>query len=237
LLHLFDVEYCLICAEVLSSSVGWVDLFSASQKKYVCQHCLKQFQRLIGEGCNICGRSLQQLDPQFHQDGRCYDCHRWEEESEFKEVLKKNFSLYAYNEFLKELIAKYKYRGDYILAKIFANEVRQRVKAVNPEFIIPVPLSTERLWERGFNQAEALIVEAGLKPTNVLTRIHSEKQSKKNRTDRIHLTQVFQVHRPISGKVLVVDDIYTTGSTLRHAAMALRQAGAKEIYSLTIARG
>jgi len=102
-------------------------------------------------------------------------------------------------------------------------------------------LSQERLYERGFNQAEALILEAGFKSTTLLTRIHTEKQSKKSRTDRIHLPQVFQFDSnrsiPLEGKdVLLVDDIYTTGSTLRHAAKILLEHGAKKVDSFTLAR-
>lgn len=232
-----ELEYCLICAEVMTSNVGWVNLLSAVPKKYACSNCLKAMKPIEGEVCNICGRMLHALDPQFHHDGRCNDCCRWEEEPEYKEVLRKNFSLYLYNDFLKEVIAKYKYRGDYVLAKIFAEEFHKRIKIVKPDFIVPIPLSKERLWERGFNQAEALITEAGFKPAKILSRTHSEKQSKKSRSERIHLPQVFQADYPLTGKVLIVDDIYTTGSTIRHAAIALRSAGANEIFSITIARG
>ena len=79
--------------------------------------------------------------------------------------------------------------------------------------IVPIPLSPERLQERGFNQAEALIVEAGLQSANLLKRTHSEKQSKKSRSDRIHVPQVFSLEpTTLEGKrILLVDDIYTTG--------------------------
>ena len=105
--------------------------------------------------------------------------------------------------------------------------------------IVPIPLSPERLQERGFNQAEALIVEAGLQSANLLKRTHSEKQSKKSRSDRIHVPQVFSLEpTTLEGKrILLVDDIYTTGSTLRHAAKILVENGAASVSSITIARG
>jgi len=109
------------------------------------------------------------------------------------------------------------------------------------DLLVPIPLSDERLYERGFNQAESLALEAGAEPINLLKRVHSEKQSKKSRNERIRLPQVFQLSEtapPFQNKqILLIDDVYTTGSTLRQAAIILRQAGAKSVQSLTLARG
>lgn len=234
---LIERDCCLICHEVIESSFGWGDLVTGKQKDVICRVCLGKLQKIEGEVCQICGRSFDTLDSQYRMGDRCYDCLRWEEDIEYKESLLGNYSLYGYNDFLKEIIAKFKYRGDYVLAKVFSEPIKKRIIQIKPNHIIPIPLSEERLFERGFNQAEALILEAGLQSSNLLTRIHSEKQSKKSRKERIHLPQVFQAIQPISGKIILIDDIYTTGSTLRHAAKALKTAGAKEIYSLTIARG
>jgi competence protein ComFC len=122
---------------------------------------------------------------------------------------------------------------------VFAESVKNRLTTIEANHFVPIPLSNERLYERGFNQAEAILVEAGFPPTHLLTRIHSEKQSKKTRSERIHLPQVFQIFDEINleGKMIVlVDDVYTTGSTLRHAAKLLKRAGAHHIQSITLAR-
>lgn len=235
--NLIDSNYCLICHERIESTLGWVDLFIPDRKEIACQLCIGKLERIEGERCQICMRSLLKLDSHFRKGNHCFDCLRWEEDPSYKGILKQNYSLFSYNEFLKEMIAKFKYRGDYVLAKIFASEIDKKIKDIKPIYIIPIPLSEERLYERGFNQAEALILEAGLQPSNVLTRIHSEKQSKKSRTDRIHLPQVFQATADVKGRIILIDDIYTTGSTLRHAAKALKKVGADEIFSITIARG
>ncbi|MFD2442739.1 ComF family protein [Bacillus sp. CGMCC 1.16607] len=237
MLDLFQHERCLVCQEVMDSSFGWVDLFFPEKEESMCQMCKSKLQRMEGETCQICGRSFESLDPQYRNGNLCNDCTRWEDDSDYKGVLTQNHSIYQYNDFLKEIIAKYKYRGDYVLAKIFVEEIQNKIKNIKPDFIIPIPLSEERLQERGFNQAEALIIESGFKSANLLTRIHSEKQSKKSRSERIHLPRVFHTTEQVKGKILLVDDIYTTGSTLRHAAKVLEKAGAESIYSLTIARG
>ncbi|WP_354958485.1 ComF family protein [Bacillus sp. CECT 9360] len=152
----------------------------------------------------------------------------------------RNTSVFNYNEFMKELIAKFKYRGDYALAEVFAPYVKTKLLNAHFDLIVPIPLSEERLKERGFNQARALAEMAHLEIEDILMRMHSEKQSKKSRKERISLAQVFHVKGNqdsiTNKKIMLLDDIYTTGSTLRQAAKALVKAGAAEVSSLTLAR-
>ncbi|WP_442596346.1 ComF family protein [Neobacillus sp. D3-1R] len=234
---IFTKDRCLVCHEEIDSPMGWGDLILPDKKVYLSKECKGKLQPIEGETCKICGRPFNQLDPQFRNGNLCKDCTRWEAASFYKGVLTQNHSIYIYNDFLKEIIAKFKYRGDYVLAKLFAEDIKAKIRDIKPDAIVPIPLSQERLYERGFNQSEALITESGFIPTHLLTRIHTEKQSKKSRTERIHLSQVFQTTQSIKGKILIIDDIYTTGSTLRHAAKLLKSAGATSIHSITIARG
>ncbi|RYI27932.1 ComF family protein [Bacillus infantis] len=239
-MNLFQADHCLICHKEIDAEIGWQELFMRTEEKVICRECDESFEELKGALCIICGRRLQELDPQFIEGDNCYDCIRWEKDPGWEGVLNRNISLYAYNGFLQELIARYKYRGDYILAKVFKQKIKRNIETLKPDFIIPVPLSTERLYERGFNQAEALIITAGQIPSHLLTRNHSEKQSKKSRKERIHLHKIFNISSSSTFEaknILLIDDIYTTGSTLRHAALPLKQAGAANVMSLTLARG
>lgn len=230
-------EYCLFCHEEITSNTNWSSFFAKPTETYLCLGCESQLIKIEGETCDICNRPLEKLEPQYVINNRCHDCVRWEEDSEWGGYLQKNTSLYLYNDFLKDIISQYKFRGDYVLAKIFSNRIQQKLPL--NVLLVPIPLSVERQFERGFNQSEALIIEAGHSPTHLLTRTHSEKQSKKSRHDRIHIPQVFRLEegRGIADKnILLIDDIYTTGSTLRHAAKILMHAGAKSVSSLTLAR-
>ncbi|MGD6903048.1 ComF family protein [Bacillus infantis] len=239
-MNLFQADHCLICHKEIDAEIGWQELFTRTEEKVICRECEESFEELKGTLCKICGRKLQGLDPQFVEGNTCYDCIRWEKDPEWKAVLNRNISLYTYNGFLQELIARYKYRGDYILANVFKQKIKRNIETLKPDLIIPIPLSSERLYERGFNQAEALIITAGHAPSHLLNRIHTEKQSKKSRAERIHLSEIFQISTSATFEaknILLIDDIYTTGSTLRHAALPLKQAGAAYIMSLTLARG
>jgi len=232
-------DHCLICFQEITPRIGWNDLISATKKQIICPTCQSKLQVIEGPTCRICGRPLERLDARFIHGDTCYDCVRWEEDPNWRGCLTKNQSLFLYNDFLQEVIARYKFRGDYILASIFAEWIIQKLATGTPNILVPIPLSEERLLERGFNQAKALIREAGLQPAEILTRIHTEKQSKKSRNDRIHVQQVFQLEEvSLAGKnIMLIDDIYTTGSTLRHAAKILKEGGASSVSSITIARG
>ena len=238
-MNLFPQNHCLICHEVILPSIGWRAIFSIEKEQLVCLGCEGKFEKIKGEQCRICSRPFCHVDNQFRKGNLCHDCFRWEEDPKWSGALEKNHSLFLYNDFLKEVIAKYKFRGDYVLAKIFSEFFKVKLTELAPDLLVPIPLSEERQYERGFNQAAALLTESDYPPENLLSRVHSEKQSKKSRSERIHLPQVFQVtpeSNVVGKKVVLIDDIYTTGSTIRHAAKLLKEAGAASIQSLTLAR-
>lgn len=166
------------------------------------------------------------------ETGICTDCAAWD-----KSIFHSNHSFYHYNDVMQDLIARFKYRGDYVLADLFAQDIRRAAREMKCDLVCPVPLSVSRLAERRFNQSEALIEPAGLQKTLLLARRESNKQSKKSRAERVTARQTFYPVGDASGKsVLVIDDIYTTGATMRLVSRALEQAGAVSVKSITIAR-
>ena len=229
---------CLYCGGELVEVMTWKGLFYR-EPQFLCNECEGKLVKIEGKRCGGCSRSLDSLASDLRRGDVCSDCQRWENASEWKGILYQNHSFYQYNDFLKEYLAKYKYRGDYVLGKAFSYMIKSYLQKTRYDFIIPIPLSNERLYERGFNQSTALLEEAEVRPSNLLTRTHSEKQSKKTRKERLRQEQVFQLaDSNLSGKsILLFDDIYTTGTTLRQAAKRLKEAGAEEVSSLTLARG
>lgn len=115
------------------------------------------------------------------------------------------------------------------------------------DLIVPVPLSAKRMIERGFNQAEVIArsfaggvgvpVDGRSLQRKVDTPFHRAGMDRKAREATV--ADAFEVKRPrlISGrKVLLVDDVFTTGATASHCAAALKSAGAARVDVLTIAR-
>jgi competence protein ComFC len=231
---------CLYCGELITPVVSWGSLLTRRVEEWLCGRCEEQLELIEGDCCVRCSRPFEGLAEEFRKGDFCYDCVRWEQDPEWSGILERNISLYKYNDFLKEFISRFKFRGDYVLAKVFKNGLNKAVKEIKYDLLVPIPLSEERLNERGFNQSEGLIFEIGFIPTFVLKRTHSEKQSKKSRGERIHLEDIFKIIEGVDvvGKsIVLVDDIYTTGSTLMHAGNILKQQGALAVSAITVARG
>ncbi len=231
---------CILCHQYFEEVDSWATLFSLIEPDPLCSTCSNKFKRIEGELCECCGRPFSGVADEYREGNLCYDCVRWDQDPRWQGVLTKNRSIYLYNDFAKDVISLYKFRGDYVISSIFKTPLK---KAFNTHFnsshlVVPIPLSDERLYERGFNQAKALAALLDVQVHEVLTRTHLEKQSKKSRSERILAENVFRVTGEVQDKeILLVDDIYTTGSTLRHAGKVLLEAGVKSVSSLTLMRG
>ncbi|RKD22099.1 hypothetical protein BEP19_13600 [Ammoniphilus oxalaticus] len=204
--------------------------------------------------CKLCWESLELIDDQqrcercgraWSEKGTCSDCRR---RSDTYFVC--NRSAVQYNDKMKEMISLYKFRGLELLAASLALFLEQAYRTHYTELhfdaITFVPLHEKRLQERGFNQAEQLARILGKRVNipvySLLTRIrYTEKQSKKGRQARLEVLGESFAALPIPPsspsikRVLLVDDIYTTGSTLNQCAKILADQGLL-VYTLTIAR-
>jgi competence protein ComFC len=231
---------CLICHTSYHPMVSWRHLLTLKKVDGLCSKCRNAFIRINGEICDICGRPFADLEPSYRQGPLCTDCVRWQEDDEWKDVLTKNRSVYMYDEFMKEVVALWKFRGDYAIVNAFQEEFcHEFYRHFDHTFlIVPIPLSAERLYERGFNQAKALAELLALPIHELLHRHHLEKQSKKSRQERLRTENVFQLLGKTSLQnkhIVLIDDIYTTGITLRHAAKVLLKADAASVSSFTLA--
>lgn len=236
------MSYCLYCHEPYSEAWSWEALIGLKQSPLLCQDCEGRLVRIKGEICRICGRDFSVFPEQYRQGDCCFDCIRWEENENWTGVLQQHRSLYVYNDFMKEMIAKLKYRGDAEIVKAFYPLLSSEFKKISHDaLLVPIPSSDERHYERGFNQAELLA--AGLKKHTEIVlkrKTHEEKQSKKTREERLSQKEnpfeLIDSLKVKGQKVILVDDVYTTGSTLRYAAKVLIEAGANEVSSISLAR-
>jgi ComF family protein len=105
--------------------------------------------------------------------------------------------------------------------------------------VVPVPLHRTRERERGFNQAEYLAARLGKPMARRLLRRRKNNPSQTglSRSERTrNLAGAFEVTGSVRGTILVVDDVYTTGSTLHEIARTLKRSGADRVEALTVAR-
>ncbi|MGV6981401.1 ComF family protein [Bacillus pumilus] len=166
----------------------------------------------------------------------------WKERPDSTTVLVKNRSVYAYNDLMKDVLSRFKFRGDTALAELFKQDVRvvfKRSFSMKEPVLIPIPLSKERLKERGFNQSVILASLIGEPILQPLVKIHQSKQSKKKKNERLDQKGMFQITQTdaiVQRDVILIDDIYTTGATINDAARILKEAGAKSVSSFTLIR-
>jgi len=236
--------------------VNWTWAWGLSEEKFLCPDCEGQLMKITAIGCEMCGRPVEEaghafVDAEVKLGAKfvlkptmlCRDCLRWKEESHGEERSVQQRSLYVYNDYLQEVIARFKYRGDAALATLFLEKLKQVARSLGKvDLVTVVPLSEERLWERGFNQAELLA--GGFEYQSVLVRQEgAAKQSKRDRRKRMEgLQGAFRLSEEgkkmdwCGKRVLIIDDIYTTGATLRAAASVFYEHGASGVFAVTVAR-
>lgn len=147
-------------------------------------------------------------------------------------------SLYQYNEPMKDFLHRYKFLHDVVLAHVFNRILHEQLKNES-RLIIPIPMHAENKKIRTFAHVDELLNAAHIPFAQHLVKLSKEQQSLKTRKERLQTPQLFdviQTQEIQQQKILLIDDIYTTGTTLAHAKSALLQAGAKTVDGFTLIR-
>lgn len=224
---------CLICRGALP----------ARHEGGVCLPCWRSFIRLQGPCCRRCGDPIfafERILPSPNH--RCDDCSR-----RFR-PFDRCRSAGIYDAALRVAIHRVKYDGEKTLGRCLGRWLTRALSSETAEMdcIVPVPLHPRRLRERGFNQSEllseSLALASGISHApRLLSKISpTRSQTTLGRRDRKkNLRGTFALSRGATAanrRILLVDDIYTTGCTVEECARVLRRAGARGVRVVTLAR-
>ena len=210
-----------------------------------CVVCRAQvLERRYGAACPECWSSLIPVDPPFCRqcgepaaaiEGLCGHCIKGETVFDFAR------SALLFTHTLREIIHHLKYSDRVSLAKPLGDTLKECIEreAFTGKRIVPVPLHRFRERARGFNQAELIAARLGLPVVSHLLTRRKETPSQTGLTRnerKRNLAGAFEVRGTVTGTVIVVDDVYTTGSTMNEIARTLKRAGAERVEVLTVAR-
>lgn len=201
----------------------------------ICSDCARRLRQIASPWCMQCGKKLRQ------EAEYCEECRGRERAYE------RGRALYEYDS-VAQSIYRFKYAGRQEYAEYFgeqmAVQLEEFIRRVKPDGLVPIPLHKSRQRKRGYNQAELLARVIGERlgiPVycRLLKRVKKTAPLKElnARERQNNLKKAFNVaQNDVKSKVfIIVDDIYTTGSTVEEAARALQEAGAGKIYFVALA--
>ncbi len=205
----------------------------------LCPECLAQLPPLPAARCPRCALPYATADGTPHL---CESCLR--RPPNFSRVV----AVGLYHDLLREGIHRFKYEQgidlDRSLAALLAQRLATETPDFRPELIIPVPLHLSRLQERGYNQSLLLARRLGkeLQVPTARRRLRRRRPTAPQQglplaARRHNLCGAFGLSEPLHGeRILLVDDVMTTGATLRECAKVLHAGGAGEILVAVIGR-
>lgn len=159
--------------------------------------------------------------------------------AEFEKTDAKN-SLYQYNEAMKKYIHHYKFLKDIRLATVFADELAIAIKQYDVDVVMPIPMHEQREKERSFAHVDEYLKVANIRYEHLLSKTTSVRQSGKNKEQRLNSSPLFKMKSAVdlsNKKILIVDDLYTTGTTIKHATRILHEANALSVEYFTLIKG
>lgn len=227
-LDLLYPRRCPVCSEIVMP-----------KGNLICPGCMEKLSFVRRPVCKCCGKEIVSPEAQY-----CFDCTR------HPHSFDSGMALINYNDTASRSMALIKYHGRREYLDFYAEAMFRRfdpaIRRLSPDCIVPVPVHKSRLKRRGFNQAQELAVRISEK-TGIPLRNEFLKRTKKTLPQKEldagarlkNLEQAFVCEKlPCKVQtVLLVDDIYTTGSTMEACARALKNAGAGRIIPAVICIG
>ena len=219
-------DRCAVCDELIESG------------NMLCEACAVRIKPLRGDTCHRCGKLLSDTDRLY-----CYDCSRK------IHFFDRGFAVFEYSDIKKSLYRfKYAGRAEYAAFYAFAADMTygKILRQLDLDAIVPIPIHKKRLAVRGYNQAKEFANELSKRintpvKDDLVERCRStvplKKLSEEERKNNLKNAFIIASNDVKLKKILLVDDIYTTGATIDTVSALFKEHGAKQIYFITVAIG
>ena len=218
---------CLLCGQTMKAVLTFSSLLLLrNDVSCLCLDCDSTFERIGGEYCPNCMKTGLST--------KCQGCQLWCKEG----IEVSHRAIFTYNQAMKDFFSRYKFDGDFLLRKVFASVLSEELKKYKGYQFVVIPLSPERLLERGFNQVEGLVEAAGFSYLDLIEKREERASSSKSRSERLATELPFFIKSgvSISKKILLIDDIYTTGTTINRVKKLLEESGAEDVKTFSLVR-
>lgn len=225
--QLFFPRRCPVCDDVVPM-----------KEELVCDECRKQISYIKEPKCRKCGKQLRQEEKVF-----CKDC------ASRPHMFDYGIALYDYKS-MKDSIYRFKYKGRCEYAKFYARDIwdkyKDEIERMDADVLVPIPLHKSKMKIRGYNQAELIAKElsklSGIRVDNkIVHRIRKTVPQKELDVAgrQNNLKKAFNIPSDVVklNKTIVIDDIYTTGSTIDAVSGELKQRGIRNVYFITLCIG
>lgn len=230
IIDLIFPRHCPICQDILTFG---------NSARLVCPECRNKLPYVRTPSCMKCGKELECEEQEY-----CEDCRR------IPKHYVRGYPVFNYTESIQKGVMAFKYHNRREYAEFYGEEIWNRFE---PDFqrirldgILPVPLHWRKQRSRGYNQAELLAqylsrqMQVPMYSGLLVRRIYTTPQKELNDRERLNnLKKAFLFHKNDVklNRILLVDDIYTTGATIEACAEVLRQAGIEQVYYTSICIG
>lgn len=225
-LNILYPRRCPLCHEILKE-----------QDSLICEKCRETLSPIEEPRCCKCGKPVREGEEY------CPDC------TSAQHFYDRGRGIFVYDERMRQSLVRYKYYGCREYGDFYSRAMclygKKELALWKPELIVPVPVHRTKERRRGFNQsaylAERISGYTGIPADLTLVKKIRKTKSQKKLTAhqrQENLKKAFEVQHPVNaGRILVVDDVYTTGSTIDAMARCLKEKGAEKIYFLTVCIG
>lgn len=224
---------CAICSEIVKS-----------RGDLICKECRHKLYPIKEPKCLKCGKPINDFEKEY-----CFDCTRK------KHHYKRGYGLWIYKGEIKKSVAAFKNHNKREYARFYVEEILQRygeeILKLKPDALVPVPIHRKKRIKRGYNQADVIAKDLSkqLKIPVLSELLIRDKdtlpQKQLNDKERLkNLEKAFSFSEKTKHKfskdlkkIVIIDDIYTTGSTIEACTNVLLQNEVEEVYFICVCMG